>query len=189
MTGALVAMLLLASAEPSEALLRQMIGDVALAQVERISNDWHPEQRDCAGLVRFAYRAAFLALRPARLSEGLWRDREGKAAAFADAETLLAHSFAPLGRGDEARGLLQTGDLVAFRQIGDGDAPVFHLMVVIQPRDRAHARTRVVYHPGSRGADVRLGVLDELARDAPAEWRPVPENTRFLGFYRFKEWR
>ncbi|MGI5861512.1 MAG: DUF1175 family protein [Myxococcales bacterium] len=189
MAGALLAALLLASAEPSEALLRQMIGEVALAQLERISNDWHPDQRDCAGLVRFAYRAAFLALRPERLAEGLWRDREGKAASFADAETLVAHSFALLGRGEEARKQLQTGDLVAFRQLGDGDAPVFHLMIVVQPRDRAHARTRVVYHPGSRGAEVRLGALDELARDAPAEWRPVPENPRFLGFYRFKEWR
>ena len=30
--------------------------------------------------------------------------------------------------------------------------------------------------------------LNELMRDAPGEWRPVPENSSFLGFFRFKEW-
>ena len=24
--------------------------------------------------------------------------------------------------------------------------------------------------------------------EAPLEWRPVPQNTAFLGFFRFKEW-
>ena len=186
---ALLASLLLVAAEPSEALLRQIVGETALAQLESLSSDWHPEQRDCAGLVRFAWRAAFLKLRPERLEQGLWRDGAGRPAAFADAETLLAHSFRPRGRGERARAGLQTGDLLAFRQVGDAEAPVFHLMIVVRPRDPAHGRTRVVYHPGSRGAAVRVGVLEELLRDAPAEWRPVPENPRFLGFYSFKEWR
>ena len=43
--------------------------------------------------------------------------------------------------------------------------------------------------PVAMAADaVRAGALDELARDAPPGWRPVPENPLFLGFYRLKEW-
>ena len=38
------------------------------------------------------------------------------------------------------------------------------------------------------GAAVRTGELRRLTTEAPLEWRPVPENTAFLGFFRFKEW-
>ena len=58
----------------------------------------------------------------------------------------------------------------------------------VAPSDRAHAEIHVVYHPGEKDAPVRVGRLNELMRDAPGEWRPVPENSSFLGFFRFKEW-
>jgi uncharacterized protein YfaT (DUF1175 family) len=166
-----------------------MVAEAALAQAESPAADWHPDQRDCAGLVRYAYRAAWLKLQPSRLEGGLWTDSAGRRAAFADAETLISRSFATLGRGAEARQALRSGDLVAFRQIGDAEAPVYHLMIVVLPREAARGQARVVYHPGSRGAQVRVGRLDSLEREAPAEWRPVPENPHFLGFFRFKEWR
>jgi uncharacterized protein len=137
--------------------------------------------------VRFSYRAAFAALAPSRVEKGLWRDAAGKNASFADAETLLAESFASIGRDESARASLESGDLVAFRQ-GTEDEPVYHLMLVVAPADRAHAPPFVVYHPGSKGASVRMGRLDALAREAPLEWQPVPENRAFLGFYRLKEW-
>ncbi len=172
-------------APPSETFLREVVAEVALAQVERQDPRWIPEQRDCAGLVRFAYRSAYRRLRPE--SKPLWTGPRGERLDFADAQTLLAHSFAPLGRGEDARRALRSGDLLAFRQDG-AQGPVFHLMLVVQPRDKAHAATRVVYHPGEGANDVRLGGLDALATDAPTEWRPSPSNPAFLGFYRFKEW-
>jgi hypothetical protein len=61
-------------------------------------------------------------------------------------------------------------------------------MLVVASADRAHTPARVIYHPGEPGADVRTGLLDELSRDAPAEWRPETTNPSFLGFFRFKEW-
>lgn len=186
----LAALLLLAApaGEPSDALLRELVARTALAQVERPDPAWHPQQRDCAGLVRFSYRAAFRRLRPARLQRPLWSDAQGRPMDFADAETLLSASFAPLGRDEAARALLQSGDLLAFRQVGAAGEPVYHLMLVVRTADPAHAEPRVVYHPGSKDAAVRVGVLRELVRDAPLEWRPVPENGAFLGFFRFKEW-
>lgn len=180
----------LAASEPREArdvLLRRELGQVALAQIEKFDPLWHPDQRDCAGLVRFAYRSAYKRFDPERLERPLWLDVQGRPTEFADAETLLTHSFVPLGRDEATAETLRTGDLVAFRQEHDS-GPVFHLMLVVRTEDKAHAPARVVYHPGEKGAAVRTGVLQRLATEAPLEWRPVPQNTAFLGFFRFKEW-
>jgi uncharacterized protein YfaT (DUF1175 family) len=61
-------------------------------------------------------------------------------------------------------------------------------MLVVRPGDPAHGSALVVYHPGESGAPVRVGQLDELEREAPGAWRPLPENPLFLGFFRLKEW-
>lgn len=190
MLPSLAGALLLATAPagPAEPLVRRLVAETAVAQVRRMDPAWEERQRDCAGLVRFAYRRAFARLAPARVAAGLFRDAAGRPAQFADAATLLRTTFAPLGRDELARGALRSGDLAAFARDEDG-VPVYHLMLLVIPDDPAHGPALVVYHPGEKGAAVRLGRLDELARDAPAGWRPVPENPLFLGFYRFKEWQ
>ncbi len=178
------------AAEPREArdvLLRRELAHLALAQLQKMDPLWHPEQRDCAGLVRFVYRGAHKRFFPERLARPLWIDGRGQPSDFADAETLLTRNFVSLGRGPAAREALRTGDLVAFRQEQEA-GPVFHLMLVVRPEDKAHAPARVVYHPGEKGAAVRTGVLLRLATEAPIEWRPVTQNSAFLGFFRFKEW-
>jgi uncharacterized protein YfaT (DUF1175 family) len=175
------------SREARDVLLRREVGQVALAQLTKFDPLWHPDQRDCAGLIRFAYRSAYKRFFPERLAQPLWLDVHGQPSEFADAETLLTRSFVPLGRDEATRETLRTGDLVAFRQEHDS-GPVFHLMLVVRPEDKAHAPARVIYHPGEKGAAVRTGVLNRLATEAPIEWRPVPQNTAFLGFFRFKEW-
>jgi uncharacterized protein YfaT (DUF1175 family) len=174
-------------APPSEALVRRVVGETALAQVEAMDPAWDEAQRDCAGLVRFAYRAAFKKLDPRRAAEGPFRDA-GRPAHFADAATLLRESFVRIGRDEAARAALRSGDLVAFAREDDGGAPIYHLMLVVRAEDPAHGKPLVVYHPGEKGAAVRAGALDALARDAPGGWRPVPENPLFLGFFRLKEW-
>ena len=185
---ALLAAAALAAASPDSSLARQNVAETALAQVTKPDPAWEPSQRDCAGLVRFAYASAFRRLAPARVAAGLWLDARGRATAFADAETLLGGgSFVPLGRDEAARRALASGDLVAYRQ-GGADDPVYHLMIVVAPEDPAHTGPLVVYHPGSPGLGVRAGRLDDLAREAPEEWRPSSDNPSFLGFYRFKEW-
>ncbi|HVG57683.1 MAG TPA: DUF1175 family protein [Hyalangium sp.] len=175
------------SRDARDVLLRREVGQVALAQFTKFDPLWHPDQRDCAGLIRFAYRSAYKRFFPERLARPLWLDVQGQPSEFADAETLLTRSFVPLGRDEATREALRTGDLVAFRQEQDS-GPVFHLMMVVRPEDKAHAPARVVYHPGEKGAAVRTGVLHRLATEAPIEWRPIPQNTAFLGFFRFKEW-
>jgi uncharacterized protein len=179
-----------AGAHPREArdvLLRRELAQVALAQLQTMDPAWHPAQRDCAGLVRFAYRAAHKRFFPERLARPLWADGQGAPSEFADAETLLTRSFVSLGRGEAALEAVRTGDVLAFRQEQDA-GPAFHLMLVVRPEDKAHAPARIVYHPGEKDAAVRTGVLRTLATEAPIEWRPVPQNSAFLGFFRFKEW-
>jgi len=185
---ALLVASLMAGAPASEALLRRVVAETAVAQVARMDPAWEEPQRDCAGLVRFAYRTAFKRLDPARAAAGPFRDAAGAPAHFADAGTLLETSFAPLGRGRAARSSLRSGDLAAFAREDAGGEPVFHLMIVVLPDDPAHGKAIVVYHPGEKGASVRAGALDDLAGEAPRGWRPVPENPLFLGFYRLKEW-
>ena len=175
-------------AAPSELLVRRLVAETALAQVARIDPAWEEAQRDCAGLVRFAFRSAFKRLDPARAAQGPFRDAAGRPAQFADAATLLRTTFAPMGRDDDARAALRSGDLLAFAREDEDGAPVHHLMLVVRADDPAQGKTLVVYHPGEKGAAVRAGTLDNLARDAPAGWRPIPENPLFLGFYRLQEW-
>jgi uncharacterized protein YfaT (DUF1175 family) len=188
MLVALVLAAATAGAPASELLARRIVAETALAQLTRLDPAWEDAQRDCAGLVRFAYREAFKRLAPARAEVGPFRDASGRPAHFADAATLLRGSFALLGRGERAREAVRSGDLVAFARAGDDGDPVYHLMLVVRAEDPAHGRTLVVYHPGEKGAAVRAGALDDLAREAPHGWRPVPGNPFFLGFYRLKEW-
>jgi uncharacterized protein len=175
---------------PSDAVLRQAVGEVALAQTRAIDPRWEPTQRDCAGLFRFAWHEAFRRFDSGRLARPLWRDARGGPSSFADAETLLAGSLSPLGRDRAAREELVTGDVLAFRQAVRGapedwdDAPVFHLMLVVKDSDPARP-TLLVYHPGSKDGAVKLGTLEEMTAEAPREWRPVPENGAFLGFFRY----
>ncbi len=167
-------------------LLRQVTAEVALAQVKKPDGHWQVEQRDCAGLVRFAYRQAYKQVAPERLGKPLFVTAAGPSD-FADAETLLGFNFTPLGRTAKALEQARSGDLIAFRQPREsGD--MFHLMLVVTPADKAHVEPFVVYHPGEADAAVRVGRLSELTRGAPGEWRPIAANPSFLGFFRFKEW-
>lgn len=172
---------------PSVELLRQVAAETALAQVRSPSPAWEPQQRDCAGLVRFAWREAYRRLEPSRLARPLFVDDVGAATDFADARTLVAKNFELMGRGDRARSRLRSGDVLAFRQERP-EGEVWHLMMAVIPGGGALSQARVVYHTGEKDQPVRVGRLDELARDAPLEWQPSLSNAAFLGFFRFKEW-
>ena len=174
---------LFAAPSGSEALLRQVIGETVVAQVRGLSPDWEPAQRDCAGLVRYAYRRAFARLQPGRLP--LWQDGSGRPVSFANAATLIRDNFMSLGRDDHARAGLRSGDLLAFRQDNTGlEEPTYHLMVAVV----SGRSVWVVYHPGEPQAAVRWGALNDLESTAPAVWKPTPVNPAFLGYLRFKEW-
>ncbi len=171
-------------------LLRRMVADIAVAQVARADANWESTQRDCAGLVRYAYRTAFKRLRPERLRRPLFRNQAGQPADFADAESLVqGGSFVLIGRNHAARARLKTGDLIVYRQDRGDDDIVWHVMLALVPPG---GTPRVVYHPGlpPRGEPdpgVRHGSLRALENEAPHAWRADEQNPAFLGFFRFAE--
>lgn len=174
-----------ASAAPPN-LIGAVAADVASKQVgplERVDGRWHKDQRDCAGLVRFALRQAYRELAPNRLEQPLFVDDQGRPTDFADAQTLITKNFLRLGR-QSALAQAQSGDVLAYRH-DRGDEVVWHLMLVVAPA--AGRQLFVVYHPGEKGAEVRSGRVADLTAQAPLEWRPVDENVAFLGVFRFRE--
>jgi hypothetical protein len=173
-----------------EGLARLLIAELSIAQLQKEDPRWHPEQRDCAGLVRFVYRRAFTLLGSPRAVNGFWRDASGQNRHFADAENLLRYSFRRLGKTRNVAQDLRSGDLLAFRQAGSHDSESnFHLMLVVRPSGSPLDAALVVYHTGSLEHGMRSGTLAELYAKAPAEWQPTARNHAFLGFFRLKEWQ
>lgn len=163
----------------NSSLLARTAGEVALAQAEKMSADWQPQQRDCAGLVRYAVRTAYKRLNSPRLQRPLFTNARGEPADFADAATLVQRSFVSVPSEQ-----MRSGDVLAF-MLPDGD---WHLMMVVAAPDRALFEPLVVYHNGEKPGAVRAGRLRDLEKDAPARWRPDSNNPNFLGAFRFKEW-
>jgi uncharacterized protein YfaT (DUF1175 family)/uncharacterized protein YfaP (DUF2135 family) len=197
-----------------ERSLRTAVVRLALAQQRRPSPRWEPAQRDCAGLVRFAFREALrprssaqlaaLAAPPALLLPPvsdvarhvlpayprLWEvglDATGRSRFddFADAETLVGYNFR---REPIAAADARAGDLLVFRKTLAADEP-YHLMIA--GGRGPGARPIVVYHNGANGADaaVRVVTLDELARSPDPVWIPDARNPHFLGVYAWKRFR
>ncbi|HAA04861.1 MAG TPA: DUF1175 domain-containing protein [Syntrophobacteraceae bacterium] len=195
--------------QPSdEKALRESVTRLALLQARRLSPLWESKQRDCSGLIRFAYREA-LESRSARqkqklgipgmlhlpsLSEysrrlfprypfiwevGQENDGRPRYGAFADAETLIGFNFRKKSRKlDVAR----NGDLLVFQKALEDDQP-YHLMIYVEDRPE----NLVVYHNGARGdeAQVRVVRVSDLKESPDPIWIPSTNNPHFLGVY---EW-
>jgi uncharacterized protein YfaT (DUF1175 family) len=167
---------------------------------------------DCAALLRWCYRGALHAhgdawqqtvpldappplasvaqytypLTP--LGAGLFRVRPGPFAAsdladgsfaqFADAKTLWLRNTFFVSRDLRAA---RPGDILFYRQL-EQDSP-FHSMVLT-----GAAHEWAVYHTGPIGkepGEVRRVAIADLLRHPDARWRPVVDNSNFLGVYRW----
>jgi uncharacterized protein YfaT (DUF1175 family) len=176
-------------------------------QLEGPSPAWEPAQRDCAGLLRFAFREAWgphtdawrarvgwtgapVGGDPARQWAGPWRQAfptpDGWSP-FAKGALLRQLACVPLGR-DTA--LAAPGDLIFFSRGGARPLPD-HAMAFVRPD--LDGQPVLLYHTGPEGTgntraegEVRRVRLDELLHHPDAEFRPTPENPAFLGVYRWK---
>jgi uncharacterized protein YfaT (DUF1175 family) len=168
-----------------------------------------PEIVDCSSLVRYAYREALrrhdsdwaahanLILIPALPSVQKYNYPETptgprlfsvfpeRYAEFADARTLFRLNSFLISRSITQA---QRGDLLFFRQ-PSGPSP-YHTMIVLDASQITRNRDRyVVYDTGPDGASVggemkRL-TYSELLHFPQPRWRPVPENSSFLGVFRW----
>jgi uncharacterized protein len=176
-------------------------------QLDGLSPAWEPAQRDCAGLLRFAFREAWgphteawrvrtgfpaspVAVDPSPALAGPWAHAfptpEGWKP-FAKGVFLRSYSCVPLGRElAEAK----PGDLIFFARGGSHPEPD-HAMAFVRPD--ADGQPVLLYHTGPEGTgltrkdgELRRVRLDDLLHHPDADFRPLPENPAFLGLYRWK---
>jgi len=176
-------------------------------QVEAPSPAWEPAQRDCAGLMRFAFREALAAHTLA------WRDRVAFVAGppgqdpspafaadwrdgfptpegirpFAKGAFLRRLSCASLGRDLQ---LAKPGDLIFFARGGARSQPD-HVMAFVRPD--VDGVPMLIYHTGPEGAggqrqpgEIRRVRLEDLLHHPDPDFRPLLENPAFLGLYRWR---
>jgi uncharacterized protein YfaT (DUF1175 family) len=191
---------------------RLWFSGIAEVEAAKPPADLPAEIDDCAALLRFAYRGALhrhdsewvagqqlgaiegtpsisqyeyphtpLGAELFRVRPGpfVWGDlSNGGFSQFADAKTLWQQNTHFVSR-DARRAL--PGDLIFYRQL-EQDSP-YHSMIVIGP-DAAW----VVYHTGPIGekkGEMRRVSMTDLLHHPDVRWRPVPDNTNFLGVYRW----
>ncbi|QPK65270.1 DUF1175 family protein [Methylomonas sp. LL1] len=194
-----------------ESALRQVVTNVALLQARKLSPLWEPKQRDCAGLVRFAYRTALEqrdAKRTAKLGipaklnlpplseqarqllpqyPRIWQtgldNGNPRYGHFADAETLIGYNFRLKSRELASA---RSGDLLVYQKPLINDEP-YHLMLFAAGR----AENLAVYHNGAQGdeAQVRVVRVSELLESPDPVWIPRAENPYFLGVYEWNRLR
>jgi uncharacterized protein len=102
----------------------------------------------------------------------------GSFAQFADAKTLWLRNTFFVTRDIRAA---RPGDLLFYRQL-EQNSP-YHSMVLT-----GAAHDWAVYHTGPIGegpGEVRSVALDDLLHHPDLRWRPVAENSNFLGVYRW----
>ncbi len=179
-----------------------------LAEAQFFAERLPREISDCGALLRFAYREALkehdgpwateLGLRSVPslpgvmkyhypytlLGDGLFVVKPGEYAQFADAETLMRRNTWFVTR-DIRRAA--PGDLLFYRQI-EQNMP-FHAMIYVGTSQIAPGPQRyLVYHTGPVGrwpGEVRRPAVEELLRHPQPRWRPVVENSNFLGVFRW----
>jgi len=180
---------------------------IAEAQAQSADPRWDVEQHDCAGLVRFAYRAAlarhdatWLRSSPTLpgtapdverfhtpvpiLGERLFRIGAGPFdGAHVDRDFATSATAERLVRGSarplRANEAPARGDVLLYGELGRG---VSHAMVYL-------GNGRVVYHTGPRDHDageVRVTTLDALRQHPDPTWRPDAANPAFQGFFRWR---
>jgi len=169
-----------------------------LAEAQYNAPQLAPEVKDCAALLRFAYRealrehdgrwAADLKLTDVPpiasvrkyqypytpLGARIFRTRDGFAE-FADAQTLIRYNAYFIGR--DLREAVP-GDLLFYKQL-ESDQP-FHTMIFLGDH--------VVYHTGpfhGGPGEMRRPTIAELRRHPAPQWRPEIGNPNFLGVYRW----
>lgn len=134
-----------------------------------------------ASVAQYAYPATPLGAGIFRVRDGTYtaaNANDGSFAEFADARTLWQRNTFLLGRDVRSA---RAGDLLFYRQL-EQNSP-FHSMILT-----GAAHEWAVYHTGPIGTgpgEVRRIALDDLVHHPDPRWRPLPQNSNFLGVYRW----
>ena len=176
-------------------------------QLEGPSPAWEPAQRDCAGLLRFAFREALAT------HTSTWQHRVGFSSGPPSRDPSAGFSRAwrggfptpeglqPFAKGAFLRRLAcvslgrdlqsaQPGDLLFFARGGSHSQPD-HAMAFVRPD--VDGTPMLLYHTGPEGSgatrqegELRRVRLEDLLHHPEPDFRPLPENPAFLGLYRWR---
>jgi uncharacterized protein YfaT (DUF1175 family) len=155
---------------------------VALEQSSTPSPNWEPQQRDCAGFVRFVYRSAVKAGGP------LWTSWQGdERVSYANAELLVSRNFSKISSVPEDS--MKTGDILVFHRAGQKKEDQWHLMMVMESPWEQN-KWLVTYHNGARDetGGVKKLWMSDLLEASQSEWKPTKDNKNFVGVYRWNAW-
>ncbi|MEK6398268.1 MAG: DUF1175 family protein, partial [Terriglobus sp.] len=132
-------------------------------------------------VAQYMYPAILLGAGLFRVKDGAFTaddEKNGAFAEFADAKTLWRLNTFFLSRTvRDAR----PGDILFFRQL-EQNSP-YHSMIVT-----GRSQQWAVYHTGpigKRPGEMRRVLLQDLLEHPDPRWRPFPENSNFLGVYRW----
>ncbi|SEJ49073.1 hypothetical protein SAMN04488058_10945 [Deinococcus reticulitermitis] len=183
---------------------------IAESQYYGVSADWAPQDRDCAGLLRYAFVQALLP------HDGAWRAKfKYLPPPRLPSVQNLAYPLPYLSRSvfRVAGGAYQAGDVAAGRLVGRTSAQYLanfsarrlgrdpraarrgDLLFFLRPGLGAYHSMvylgggLVVYHTGAapeEGGEVRLLSLDTLMKHPDPAFHPTAKNPNFLGVYRWK---
>ena len=134
-----------------------------------------------ASVAQYAYPLTPLGANLFRVRSGVYAADDptnGSFAQFADAKTLWQRNTFFVTRDVRAA---RPGDLLFYRQL-EQNSP-FHSMILT-----GAGHDWAVYHTGPIGegpGEVRRVALDDLLRHPDIRWRPLVENSNFLGVYRW----
>ncbi len=179
---------------------------IAEAQFVSSSYAWRDDERDCSGLIRFAYREAL------KRHDSDWQQRLGlpidknlpdvQRFQYPDVPVLGTRIFR-VGKGPEnfaefaeaaylasfhtqyvSKDIADAlaGDVLFYFDAANVEFP-YHSMIVTAPAREA-GDVMIVYHTGGEAGLKRVPADYLLGSPDPA-WQPAPENENFLGVHRF----
>ncbi len=188
---------------------RRWFVNVAVSQYYHMSRFWDKKNRDCAGLVRFAFIEALMKhgkkwcsqqefiLYPdvpdvkkynypnvPVLGRRVFRIKGGVYKGLKDfSEFAVARLLIGHNMRFVSRRLrdAQIGDILAFYHPSKEVA--YHLMIYV---GIINGRHYVVYHTGSKKYGMRLITIKNLERHPDISWHPVSINQNFLGVFSWK---
>ncbi len=141
-----------------------------------------------ASVAQYTYPLTPLGANLFRVRSGTYAGTDatdGTFAQFADARTLLGLNTHFVTRDV---GAARAGDLLFYRQL-EQNSP-FHSMIVTATSHYGTGTSHgwAVYHTGPIGrgpGEMRRVALDDLLHHPDVRWRPVSQNSNFLGVYRW----
>lgn len=134
-----------------------------------------------ASVQQYVYPFTPLGANLFRVHEGDYTQADitnGNFSQFADAKTLWQRNTFFVSRDLRAA---RPGDLLFYRQL-EQNSP-YHSMVLTGP-----SHEWAVYHTGpigTGGGEMRRMAIEDLLHHPDIRWRPTPENSNFLGVYRW----